>query len=465
MNHGDQSKSRLAESAELALSAAGYARDYLLQLEQRRVAPGAPALADLEQFDEPISETGASAQQTLEQLHRLGSPATTASAAGRFFGLVVGGTLPASLGARILASAWDQVVFNEATSPVGVKLEQVAASWMLELFGLPQDASVGFVTGATMANLTCLAAARHSLYQRLNWDLAEKGMHDAPRLKLVVSDEIHVTLLKALGLLGFGRDSLIRVKCDTNGRMRVDDLPQLDQHCIVVAQAGNVNSGACDPVGAIAELTRKAGAWLHVDGAFGLWAATSPATRHLLAGYEQADSWVVDGHKWLNTPYDCGVAICRDALAVHQVMATQAPYLESGGVAAPKDMVPEFSRSARAVEIWAALHCLGRNGVRDLVDNCCELARHFASGLEKLGFEVLNDVVLNQVLATLPDSPELAPWIATQVQESGVAWFGHSQWHGTQAIRISVSSWVTTRSDVDRTLQEIERILATARTT
>jgi glutamate/tyrosine decarboxylase-like PLP-dependent enzyme len=395
-------------------------------------------------------------------LHRFGSPATTASAAGRFFGLIVGGALPASLGARVLAAAWDQVVFNKATSPIGVKLEQVAADWLLELFGLPRDASVGFVTGASMANFTCLAA-RQALYQRLDWDLEKKGLSGAPPLKFIVSAEIHVTVLKGLSLLGFGSDSLIHIKCDANGRMLIDEIPVLDQYSIVVTQAGNVNSGACDPIGSIAELTRTAGAWLHVDGAFGLWAATSPTTSHLLTGYENADSWVADCHKWLNTPYDCGIAICRDPLSVHKVMATQAPYLDVGGTAAPKDMVPEFSRSARAVEVWAALHSLGKGGVSDLIDRCCDHARYFATGLENMGFQVLNEVVLNQVVATWPECPELMPVIATQVQNSGIAWFGHTQWHGTLAIRISVSSLVTTRSDVDKTLQAIETELMKAR--
>ena len=454
-----QPKDRLAQSTEALQTASLAATDYLTNLSNRNVSASDTALANLKYFDYGLPKAPQSAQSTLAKLHDHGSPATTATVGGRFFGLVVGGTLPAALGARVLASAWDQVVLNESTSPVGVKLEQVAAGWLLDLFCLPEQSSVGFTTGATMANFTCLAGARHALLAQAGWNVEKQGLNGAPKLRIVASAQIHITVLKALAMLGLGTDCVESVACDANGAMRLDAVPKLDANTLVLTQAGNVNSGACDPIGAIAARAAKVGAWVHVDGAFGLWAAASPSKKAMLEGYAGADSWVADGHKWLNTPYECGIAICKYPEAIHTVMATQAPYLKAGGIAAPKDMVPEFSRSARGVEVWAALHSLGRSGVADLIDRCCEHALAFAAGLNALGFEIINDVVLNQVVATLPGQEHLAPHLAELVQQSGEAWFGPTVWQGKQAIRISVSSWVTTGRDVERTLGAIKAAL------
>jgi glutamate/tyrosine decarboxylase-like PLP-dependent enzyme len=436
-----------------------HGQNYLATLEQRNVAPCKKALADLEHFLEDLPDEPADLHQTLGLLAKYGAPATTATAAGRFFGLVVGGTLPASLGARVIASAWDQVVFNDGTSPVGVTLENVASAWLLDLLGLPATASVGFVTGTSLGTLVCLAAARHALLKKAGWDVTAKGMTGAPRLHIVASAEIHVINAKILALLGIGTDDINYVECDEQGRMKLEALPELNEQSIVIAQAGNVNSGAVDPLGKLAERTRAAGAWLHIDGAFGLWAATSPKTRYLVTGYENADSWVTDGHKWLNTPYDCGIAFCRSPEDVHAAMATVAPYLKAGEIAAPKDMVPEFSRAARGIEIWAALRSLGRRGIADLVDHCCEMARLFSAELKVAGFEILNDVVLNQVVATIPNQGHLMGQIAGSVRESGEAWIGPTKWHGHDAIRISVSSWVTSANDVTRTVAAIKKAL------
>ncbi|MBV2149851.1 hypothetical protein KRZ98_16525 [Sphingobium sp. AS12] len=449
-------QSLLASSIEALRLAAGHGERYLRNLEARNVAPNASALSDLQRFHEALPEGPSDPAATLDLLARYGGPATTATAAGRFFGLVVGGTLPAALGARVIASAWDQVVFNDGTSAIGVELEKIAAGWLLDLFDLPRQASVGFVTGTTMGALVCLAAARHALLAKAGWDVTSRGLNGAPRLHVAATAQMHVTNAKVLSLLGFGLEDITHVDCDEQGRMIPDAMPALTERSLVIAQAGNVNSGAIDPIGEICARAGTAGAWVHVDGAFGLWAAASPQTRRLIAGYEAADSWVSDGHKWLNTPYDCGFAICRQPQAVHAVMATVAPYLKAGDTAAPKDMVPEFSRSARGVEVWAALRSLGREGVADLVDRCCRLARLFADQLRAAGFEILNDVVLNQVVATLPGQEARMPEIAAGVRASGEAWFGPTRWRGVDAIRLSVSSWVTTEEDVRRTVAAIK---------
>lgn len=443
-----QSRTALAAASDLAAA-------YLDTVASRSVSASPDARAALDGFDMPMPDRAGDPDDTLRLLDRLGSPATTASAGGRFFGLVVGGALPAALGARVLASAWDQVVFNDATSPVGVKLEQVAATWLLDVLGLPAQSSVGFVTGATMGNFTCLAGARHAVLRKQGWDVGKQGLRDAPRLRIIAGEQAHVTVLKALTMLGIGTDAVARVPCDDQGRMIPDMMPEADEGTIILTQVGNVNSGASDPVGRIVD--RANGAWVHVDGAFGLWAAASAMTRDQLAGYERADSWVTDGHKWLNTPYDCGVAISRHPEAVHAAMATQAPYLKLGGEAAPKDMVPEFSRAARGVEVWAALHSLGREGLEGMIDRTCRHARTLAAGLRDQGFEILNDVVLNQVVAALPGDgdPGWAGRLAAHVQTGGEAWFGPTHWNGRDAIRLSVSSWATTEADIDRTFRAV----------
>lgn len=443
----------LSQSKIAMSTASDMAQHYLENINERNVAASSDALDGLNAFDGDMPEASSDPTTTLEILNTVGSPATTASTGGRFYGLVVGGTLPAALGARVLASAWDQIVFNDATSPVGVKLEQVASTWLLDVLDLPPDSSVGFVTGATMANFTCLAGARHKLLKKQGWDAGKQGLWSAPPIRIVAGRQAHVTVLKALSMLGVGTDMIEWVECDDQGRMIAQSIPKTDASTLILTQAGNVNSGASDP---IKDIVAKAnGAWVHVDGAFGLWAAASATTRSQLTGYQAADSWVTDGHKWLNTPYECGIAICRHPSAIHAAMATQAPYLKVGGTAAPKDMVPEFSRSTRGVEIWAALHSLGRQGLSDMLERTCSHAQDLAIGLHKLGFEVLNDVVLNQVVATLPSFEDRSADIANYVQDSGVAWFGPTNWQGRQAIRFSVSSWVTSKEDIQRTLEVV----------
>ena len=448
--------SPLADSVHAIEVASKMAAEYLTSLPERRVAPSDLALTNLEHFNEPLPHDLSDPAQTLELLHRYGSPATVATAAGRFFGLVVGGSIPAAAGARVLNAAWDQMATTDATSPVAVALEKVASGWVLELLGLPSESSVGYVSGTTMGNFVCLSAARHALLNKQGWNVEKQGLYGAPKLHVVASEETHITVKKVLSMLGLGSDNVNYVACDQDGAMRLDKLPPLTELSVVLTQAGNVNSGACDPIGEIARIAKQSGAWVHVDGAFGLWAAASRTKRALLPNLELADSWVTDGHKWLNTPYDCGMAICKHPSQVHAAMSTVAPYLKMGSAAAPKDMVPELSRTVRGVEMWATLRSLGRQGVEDLIDRCCDHAQIMAQALSGLGFEVLNQVVLNQVVATYPGKENQMTRLAEHVVHSGEAWFGPTHWRGRDAFRISFSSWVTSEADVHRAIAAIK---------
>jgi aromatic-L-amino-acid decarboxylase len=430
------------------------ARTYLAGVASRPVAPSAEALAGLANFERDLQAESCAAEVVLVELDRWGSPATVATQGGRFFGFVVGGSLPVSIGANWLATAWDQNVALRVLSPTAVKLEDVALGWIVALLGLPAGTGGAFVTAATSANMTALAAARQALLQRRGWDCNRQGLFGAPPLRVVVSADIHSTVLKGLSLLGLGSERVECVPVDEQGRMRPEMLPPLDDATIVVVQAGNVNSGACDPIAAVCERARAAGAWVHVDGAFGLWAAACAEKRHLVRGIEQADSWGVDCHKWLNTPYDCGVALVRDAALLRAAMAIQAPYLPTGSAREPSHFGPELSRRARGVEVWAALRHLGRGGVDALVARTCRHAETFAAGLRAAGFEVLNEVVLNQVLVAFGSDGRTRE-VIRRIQESGVLWCGGSVWRGRAVMRISVSSWVTTDADVELSLRTI----------
>lgn len=441
-------KSPLDQSVAAMDLASSFGREYLLEIPERRVSPSESSITELVSFDEDLPTEGLGAMNTIEHLASKGSPATVASAAGRFFGLVVGGSLPAALGARVVTSAWDQVVLSDATSPIGAKLEEVASEWVLELLGLPTNCSVGFVTGTTMGNFLSFAAARYALLKNKGWDVQTQGLWGAPRIRIIASEQIHITAKKALSMLGMGIDAIEYVPCDEDGVIIPEQIPEVDDHCLVILQAGNVNSGALDPVGEVCEKLSGSGAWVHVDGAFGLWSAVGDVHDGALVGMENADSWVTDGHKWLNTPYECGIAICRHPDAVHNSMATVAPYLEIGGNVAPKDMVPEFSRGAKAAEVWAAIRSLGRNGLQTMFERNCAQAKLAATLLKGAGFEIMNKVVLNQVVVTLDQGSHVLPEVAKRVVSSGDAWFGPTVWRGKTALRLSFSSWVTSEEDV-----------------
>jgi glutamate/tyrosine decarboxylase-like PLP-dependent enzyme len=390
-------------------------------------------------------------------LHEVGSPATVASAGGRYFGFVIGGSLPATVAANWLAGAWDQNGCFTVMSPVASALEEIALAWLVDVLNLPPGTGAGFVTAATTANLAGLAAARHALLARERWDVESQGLFGAPPITVIVGDEVHVSLLKALSMLGLGRDRVVRVPVDGQGRMRPDSLPTISGPTIVCIQSGNVNTGAFDPAREICAIAHRAGAWVHIDGAFGLWAAASPRYAHLLNGAEDADSWALDAHKWLNVPYDSGLAFVRDPAHLRTAMSVSAAYLQQSPDREPSHYTSELSRRARAIEIWAALRSLGRSGLAGLIDRTCRHAARFAQGLGDAGYTILNNVELNQVLVSFGD-PETTRRIISAVQSDGTCWCGGTVWQGHTAMRISVSSWATTESDVERSLSAIIRI-------
>ncbi len=435
--------------------AAHRASAYLGGLEQRPVYPPPDALAGLAAFDEPLPTHAPEMGETLALLDRAGSPATVASAGRRYFGFVIGGSLPETLAANWLAGAWDQNAGLAIASPVATKLESVALRWLVDVLGLPADAGGSFVTGATMANFSGLAAARHALLARAGWDVEGQGLFGAPPITVVVGDEVHVSLLKALNFLGLGRDRVVRVPVDGQGRMRADAFPTLSGPTIVCLQAGNVNTGAFDPAEELIQRAHAAGAWVHVDGAFGLWAAAAPERARLAAGFGQADSWATDAHKWLNVPYDSGLAFCRAPADLRAALShSKAAYLFEREDREPMEFTPELSRRARGIEVWAALRALGRAGLADLIERCCRHATRFAEGLAAAGHTVLNDVELNQVLVAFGDA-DRTQRVIDAVQRDGTCWVGGTTWQGKAAMRISVSSWATTTEDVERSIEAI----------
>jgi glutamate/tyrosine decarboxylase-like PLP-dependent enzyme len=458
--------------------AAELAKEYLATLSERPVGPPGNLVALRDSIGGPLPEQGEEAVAVIERLARAVDPGLVGSAGPRYFGFVVGANHPASVAADWLTSAWDQNAGLYVLSPAAAVAEEVAGQWLVELFGLPPGTSCGFTTGATMANFTALAAARHSVLRSAGWDVEETGLFGAPPVNVVVGDEAHVTIFASLQMLGLGRGRVQRVAADEQGRMRADafheTLARLDGPTIVCAQAGNVNTGAFDPLPEIAAAARDRGAWLHVDGAFGLWAAASPSRSHLLAGLEQADSWTTDAHKWLNVPYDSGLVFVRDAAAHRTAMTLGAAYYveTAGGERDSYNWVPESSRRARGFAIYAALRAMGRTGVAGLIDRCCDLAGRMADRLAAgRGVEILNDVVLNQVLVRFSPPGAADPAAAgdptaadaltrdvvARVQADGTCWLGGTTWHGLAAMRISVSGWQTTEADIDMSAAAILR--------
>jgi glutamate/tyrosine decarboxylase-like PLP-dependent enzyme len=425
--------------------------DYLDEAEVRSVAPSTGAIHALSALCGPLPPGPTNPEAVLHLLNEYGSPATIAKTSGRNFGFVNGGCLTAALATSWLVSAWDQNASFFVQSPVAVTLEEVALGWVVDLLGLPKGTGGAVVTGATMANFSALAAARHALMARAGWDVESDGLFGAPPITVVVSEEAHASVAKALGMLGMGRKRVVKVPCDDQGRMRADAVPQLDDRTILCLQAGNVNTGAFDPAAQICPAARKAGAWIHVDGAFGLWAAASPARRHLTNGFELADSWATDAHKWPNIGYDCGIALVRDPEQLRGAMSMKAAYLLQGERREPSYYNPELSRRARGVELWAGLRSLGRSGLAEIVERTSAHARHFAKGLKAAGFEVLNDVVINQVLVSFGSAEQTLRTI-TRLQEDGTCWCGSTKWKDRTLMRISVSNWATSEEDVERSL-------------
>jgi glutamate/tyrosine decarboxylase-like PLP-dependent enzyme len=451
------------DRTNLLENAARRAIRYLDGLDERPVAPTVDAVRSLSTLEAPVPEEPEQPSRIVAMLDDVCSPATVATAGPRYFGYVIGGSHEVPLAASWLASAWDQNAAYADMSPAAATIERVALAWLLDILHLPPDTGIGFVTGATMANFTCLAAARHAILARQHWDVEAQGLFGAPPITIIVGDQVHVSVLKALSLLGLGRDRVVRVPTDDQGRMRADALPALDASTVLCTQAGNVDSGAFDPFVPLCDAARRAGAWVHVDGAFGLWAAAAPGRRDLVHGIEHADSWAMDAHKWLNVPYDSGVAFCRDASSLRAAMAASASYLvgeRRSDVRHGAHYTPELSRRARGVEIWAAIASLGRNGIADLIERCCVLAARAAERFRAAGVEVLNDVVLNQVLVRFGDD-ETTRAVIAGTQADGTCWCGGTTWRGVAAMRMSVSSWKTTADDINRSVDAVLGVLRT----
>ena len=456
----------MANLSELLRTAASVAASYRESLGGRRVGPWRDFDDLRAAFGGPLPTMAAEASEVLGALVEAADGGLVATPGPRYFGFVIGGALDAATAAEILATGWDQCAFNKVVSPAAVAAELGAGTWLKELLGLPSTASVGFVTGAQAANTVGLAAARHELLARAGWDVEAHGLRGAPYVRVVAGAERHATIDRALRLLGMGSDIVEPVTADRNGAIDIDDFARVMRRdpggpVIVCLQAGNVNTGAVDPLGAACEIARRHGAWVHVDGAFGLWAAASPQHRHLVDGVELADSWACDGHKWLNVPYDSGFAICaHPAVHVASVSYT-APYLAGTGegAAGGADFTLESSRRARGFATWAAIRELGRDGVAALVDRNCRLAQRFAKGLSAGGVEIANEVVLNQVLADFGDDARTTG-VMEGVQREGTCWLGGTTWRGRRLMRISVSNWTTTEADVDRSVDAILEVAA-----
>lgn len=429
------------------------AASYLQTIETRRVFPSNEDLSRLSELAGPLPEQPSAPIQTLALLDKSGTPGTVASNGPNYFGFVIGATLPVAAATERLAAAWDQCASSYVNSPAMAVIEKTAASWLLDILDLPRKSGVGFGTSATACGLSCLATARAGLLSRQGWDIGARGLAGAPEIRVVVPTSVHVTIKKALKLLGFGLDNIVTAPVDEHGRILPDQLPPLDDRTILCLQAGEVNTGEFDRFTDIASMAKAAGSWIHVDGAFGLWARASKAKRYLSEGVDLADSWTTDGHKSLNTPYDSAVAICRDKSLMAKTMNADAVYSQSEDDA-QKNLTLEFSRKPRGLGFWAALRSLGREGVEELVDQYCDRANELAHGCRDIGIPVLNRVVFNQVLCAFEDEEKTRQFV-NRVQSNGKVWFGPTVWQGKAAFRLSVSSWRTGADHIDNCIREL----------
>jgi len=443
---------RQASEMRLLEQARGYAAEYIAGMRSMPAVPDARALRGLESLPRALPEAPTDPSRILEMLHRYGSPATVPYNGGRYFGFVNGGALPAALAARWLADVWDQNAAMHVMSPVASALEAACEEWLVSLLGLPPGTAAGFVGGTSIATLCGLAAGRDELLRRAGWDCGSRGLPGAPEIRVVIGEQAHASVYKALGLLGLGRDRVERVPVDGQGRIIPSRLPRMDGRTLLILQAGNVNTGAFDPFASLLPAAREAGAWIHVDGAFGLWAAASPLHQHLMEGAELADSWSADAHKTLNAPYDNGLVFCRSREALAAAMRAAGAYFVFSTERDGMMYAPDMSRRARAVDLWAALLSLGRSGVAALVEELCSLAGLFGRRLAAEGFSIQNDVVFNQVLVTCA-TPDLTKATLALLQGSGECWCGATTWNNVPAIRISVCSFATTEEDIERSVR------------
>ena len=429
-----------------------YGNQYLEKVLDREVYPSESALKNLARFQEVLPEEKGDAHEILDQLHNYGSPATVAQIGGRYFGFVNGSVIPAGLAAKNLSIFWDQNSAMQVISPICSKLESVVQNWLIDLFGLPPTTVAGFVSGTSMANFCGLAAARYRLLKRQGWDLTEQGLFDAPKLRVVTCRQAHSTILKAISLIGLGKANIEWVDVDKQGRIQPDQIPELDNRTILILQAGNVNSGAFDDFVQICKRAKDQGAWIHVDGAFGLWVAATQRLKHLTTDYQYADSWAVDGHKTLNTPYDSGIILCNDEEALTSSLHMSGSYIIKGDERDGMYYTPEMSRRSRIIELWAILKYLGKTGIDELIYGLHERASLFVKQISNHpGFIVPNEVVFNQVIVRC-NTDTLTESVMTKVQNSGVCWVGGSSWQGRKVIRISVCAWTTTEEDIRKSV-------------
>lgn len=429
-----------------------YALSYADSVKDRNVFPTDNAISELRIFTESLPQETGDATEILALLDQYGSPATVAQTGGRYFGFVDGGVIPVALAARLLADFWDQNTALYDMSPFASKMEEICEMWLRELLGLPEEIVAGFVTGSSLAIFCGLAAARYRIFKNNNWNINEKGFYGAPKIRIVAGQQAHGTVAKAVALLGFGLESIEWIETDQEGRMLSSKLPELDERTILILQAGNVCSGAFDPFEEICEKAHEAKAWIHIDGAFGLWAAASDTLKHLTKGIEKANSFSLDGHKTLNTPYDNGIVLCNDKEALTEALHASGSYMSNSGNRDGMLYTPEMSRRARAIELWAALKYMGKNGVDELVSGLHQRALQFGEELKDEGFRIQNDIVFNQVVVAC-DTDELTYETMKIIQQSGECWVGGATWAGKTVIRISVCSWVTTASDITRSVK------------
>lgn len=446
----------------LFVQAVDYGNDYKQKAFERNVFPTQGALDDLKFFDEPFPDQTSNGKEILNTLHQYGSPATLTSIGGRYFGFVIGSVIPVGMAAKILATFWDQNSGMFVTSPIAAKLETIAEQWLKSIFNLPKETVAGFVSGTSMANFCGLIAARYRLLKNQGWDVNKQGLGNAPAIRVVASKEAHSTILKMTSVLGLGQDNIEYIDADEQGRIKTELVQNLDNKTLLILQAGNVNSGAFDDFSSICKKAKDAGAWIHIDGAFGLWAAASKKLKYLTNGIEFANSWAVDGHKTLNTPYDSGIVMCSDKEALTSALHMSAGYIVLSDDRDSMFYTPEMSRRARAVELWAIMKYLGKEGLDEMIEEMYVRAKQFADSLSNMeGFEVVNEMVFNQVLVKCA-TDKLTDAVLKNIQEDRICWVGGSVWKEQKVIRISVCSWATTEKDVNLSVESFKRSLEKA---
>jgi glutamate/tyrosine decarboxylase-like PLP-dependent enzyme len=436
-----------------------FSLEYLENVFDRNVYPTEEAVKSLSIFDEELPTDSTNAKSVIEQLNKYGSPATTATLGGRYFGFVCGSAVPVGLAAKNLGTYWDQAPAMNVLSPIGSKLESVVEKWLVDLFNLPHNTSAGFVSGTSTANLCGLAAARYRILQRNNWDINTKGLRDSPKIRIVTGKQSHSTVLKAIGILGLGTEIIEWVDVDNQGRIIPDLIPELDDNTILILQAGNVNGGAFDNFEILCKKAKKANAWVHIDGAFGLWAEAVNELKYLTKGIGNASSWAVDGHKTLNTPYDCGIILCSDQEAMTSALHMSGSYIIESTERDGMFYTPEMSRRARIIELWSVMKYLGKNGIDEMILTMNRRAKQFAGEIAKIkGFHIENDIVFNQIIIRC-DSDKNTEQVLSNIQMLRECWLGGSMWFGKKVMRVSICSWATTENDISKSVKSFKKAL------